>query len=53
MRVSEAMTKNVKIANPDQSIKDAARLMVEIDAGILPIGGGRGKAPVILATKDF
>ena len=38
MQVSEAMSSDVKIANPNQSIRDAARLMAEIDAGILPVG---------------
>src|SRR5215831_6491192 len=30
MQVSEAMTNDVKIANPNQSIRDAARLMAQI-----------------------
>ena len=38
MQVNEAMTNDVKIANPNQSIRDAARLMAEIDAGVLPVG---------------
>jgi CBS domain-containing protein len=38
MQVSEAMSNDVKVANPNQSIRDAARLMAEIDAGILPVG---------------
>jgi CBS domain-containing protein len=38
MQVSEAMTNDVKIANPNQSIRDAARLMAQIDAGVLPAG---------------
>jgi len=38
MQVSEAMTNDVKIANPNQSIRDAARLMAQIDAGVLPVG---------------
>lgn len=38
MQVSEAMTNDVKIANPNQSIGDAARLMAQIDAGVLPVG---------------
>jgi CBS domain-containing protein len=38
MQVSEAMTENVKIANPKQTIRDAARMMVEADIGILPVG---------------
>ena len=38
MRVSEAMTRDVRIASPDQSIREAARIMAEIDAGVLPVG---------------
>jgi len=38
MRVSEAMTRNVSIARPDQTIQEAARMMADIDAGILPVG---------------
>jgi CBS domain-containing protein len=38
MRVSEAMTRTVRVANPDQSIRDAAMLMAELDAGVLPVG---------------
>jgi len=38
MQVSEAMTSDVKIANPNQTIRDAARLMAQIDVGVLPVG---------------
>src|SRR5262245_58496653 len=38
MRVSEAMTRDVRIANPNEPIRQAARAMAEIDAGILPVG---------------
>ena len=38
MQVSEAMTSEVKIADPNQTIRDAARLMAQIDAGVLPVG---------------
>jgi CBS domain-containing protein len=38
MRVSEAMTREVRIATPGQSIRDVAKIMAEIDAGILPVG---------------
>jgi CBS domain-containing protein len=38
MRVQEAMTTDVQIANPAQSICDAARTMARIDAGALPVG---------------
>lgn len=38
MRVSDAMTRDVRIASPEQTIQDAAKMMAEIDAGILPVG---------------
>jgi CBS domain-containing protein len=38
MRVSEAMTHDVRVANPGQTIREAARLMADLDAGALPVG---------------
>src|SRR5258708_14152199 len=38
MQVRKAMSSGVKIANPDQSIRDAARLMAQLDCGCLPVG---------------
>src|SRR5262245_8605536 len=38
MRVSEAMTREVKICTPGQTIRDVARTMGEIDAGAIPVG---------------
>ena len=38
MRVSEAMSPDVRVATPGQSIRDAAKVMAEIDAGALPVG---------------
>lgn len=38
MQVRQAMSKDVKIANPSQPIRDAACTMAEIDAGVLPVG---------------
>jgi CBS domain-containing protein len=38
MKISEVMTRDVRVASPDQSIRDAARLMAELDAGALPVG---------------
>lgn len=37
MRVSEIMSKDVKLARPDQTIQEAAKIMVDIDAGVLPV----------------
>jgi len=38
MRVSEAMTREVRLANPGQSIREVAKIMAEIDAGAMPVG---------------
>ena len=38
MRVSEAMTREVRIATPGQSIREVAKIMAEIDAGAMPVG---------------
>jgi len=38
MKVSECMTRNVRLCGPNDTIQDAARTMKEIDAGLLPVG---------------
>ncbi len=38
MKVSEAMTHEVRVVNPEQSIREAAQMMAELDAGALPVG---------------
>lgn len=38
MQVREAMSDDVRIAAPNQPIRDAAMLMAKIDAGSLPVG---------------
>jgi CBS domain-containing protein len=38
MRVSEAMTREVRICTPGQTIREVARKMGEIDAGAMPVG---------------
>ena len=38
MRVSDAMTREVRIATPGQSIREVAKIMDEIEAGIMPVG---------------
>ena len=40
MKVSEVMTKDVRLIEPTQSIREAARLMAEMDAGIVPVREG-------------
>lgn len=38
MKVRESMTQDVLVAHPDQSVAEVARLMVERDIGVLPVG---------------
>jgi CBS domain-containing protein len=37
MKVRDAMTRDVCLATPDQTIRDAAKIMADIDAGALPV----------------
>lgn len=38
MKAKELMTRDVRLANPDETIQQAAKMMAEIDAGFLPVG---------------
>ncbi|MEK0083396.1 CBS domain-containing protein [Benzoatithermus flavus] len=40
MKVSDVMTRTVKTTTPDVTIREAARLMADLDAGILPVAQG-------------
>lgn len=40
MKISEIMSRDVTTASPDDTIRDAARKMRDIDAGVLPVGEG-------------
>ncbi|HET6160503.1 MAG TPA: CBS domain-containing protein [Dongiaceae bacterium] len=40
MKVSQAMTANVRVATPSQTIREAAQAMADLDAGVLPVGEG-------------
>lgn len=37
MKISDAMTRDVQLAKPDDTIKQAARMMASIEAGVLPV----------------
>jgi len=37
MKVSKCMTRDVQLATPAQTIRDAAKMMAELDAGSLPV----------------
>lgn len=38
MKICDAMTRDVCVASPNETICDAARQMAAIDAGVLPVG---------------
>ena len=40
MKVSEVMTRGVEIASPDDTLRQAAGRMAELDTGALPVGEG-------------
>jgi CBS domain-containing protein len=40
MRVAEVMTRDVRLIEPTQTIREAAQLMAEMDAGIMPVREG-------------
>lgn len=38
MKVGNCMTRNVQVANPEQSIREVAEMMGRLDAGGMPVG---------------
>ncbi len=37
MQVSEVMSRNVRVASPTDTLQQAAKIMAELDAGVLPV----------------
>ena len=40
MKIREIMTRNVRIVEPEQSIREVAQMMEQIDSGALPVHDG-------------
>ena len=40
MKVKDCMTNDVRIATPEETLCEAAKMMAELDAGILPVADG-------------
>ena len=38
MKVSDCMTRDVRLTGPNQTLREAAALMAELDVGVLPVG---------------
>src|SRR3712207_1543386 len=40
MRIADVMTRDVRVIQPDRTVRDAARLMDEMNVGVLPVCDG-------------
>ena len=40
MKIRDVMTRDAKLANPDDTLQNAAKLMKDCDIGILPVAEG-------------
>lgn len=38
MKIAQCMSRNVRLADPEMSLREAARQMAECDSGVLPVG---------------
>jgi CBS domain-containing protein len=38
MKISDCMTRNVRLSDPSQTLAEAAQIMAELDLGALPVG---------------
>ena len=52
MRVGECMTREVRIADPNQTLQEAACLMADADAGVLPVGD-KDRLVGMLTARDI
>ena len=52
MHVSEVMTRDVKMASPEDTLQHAAQMMEDIDAGVLPIAE-KDRLVGILTDRDI
>ncbi|HEY2841668.1 MAG TPA: CBS domain-containing protein [Pirellulales bacterium] len=52
MLVKEAMTRDVRTVGPEQNIQEAAKIMLEIDAGALPVGD-KDKLVGMITDRDI
>lgn len=52
MKISEIMSRDVQVARPEDTLRDAAETMARIDAGSLPVCDGR-RLLGILTDRDI
>lgn len=53
MKASDFMTKDVKTCTPDQTVQDAANLMLENDFSVIPVVDKDGVLQGIITESDF
>ncbi len=53
MKASEFMTKNVLTCTTDQTVQDAATLMLENDFSVVPVVNASGELQGIITESDF
>ena len=53
MKASDFMTKNVKTCSPDQTVQDAASLMLDNDFSVIPVVDADGILQGIITESDF
>ncbi len=53
MKASDFMTKNVKTCTPDQTVQDAASLMLDNDFSVIPVVDADGILQGIITESDF
>jgi CBS domain-containing protein len=41
MKIADVMTRDVRVIQPDRTVREAARLMDELNVGALPVCNGR------------
>jgi CBS domain-containing protein/osmotically-inducible protein OsmY len=52
MRIADVMTRDVRVIQPDRTIRDAARLMDDLNVGVLPVCDGR-KLVGMITDRDI
>jgi len=53
MKVKDVMTKGVECVRPDDSVKDAATKMKDMDVGPMPVCGDNGKLAGMITDRDI
>jgi CBS domain-containing protein len=53
LRASEKMTRDPRMVSPDDSIREVARVMAEIDAGAVPVVGQGGRLLGMVTDRDI